>query len=439
MPIPSPLYSRTAALCTSQEWRDWSGYFSAITYGPSYEVEYYAVRNAAGLMDASPLYKYEILGADAERLLDRMVTRNVAKSRVGQVLYTPWCDEDGKVIDDGTLARLGPQHFRLTAADPSLRWLQDVGYGLDVELRDVSTELAALALQGPNSYAILQSLLPKTKLGGLRYYNLLQTEFNRAPLTITRTGYTGDLGYELWIAPEHAPALWDSIMETGAGYGILPLGLAALDILRVEAGLLLIEVDYSSTLHARITEQQSSPYEIGLGWAVDLDKADFIGKQALQQEASLRGELHAVQPTKQPPSQNSEAQSDRGLLRSRYSVAHPSQRQSGRSLVGLEVNWYDLERLFGEANLPPQVAGRASRTAVPVYAGEEHVGQATSMVFSPILKKYIALATVRSEHAALGSQLEFEITVEYVRKRANATVTKIPFYNPAQKRALPNG
>lgn len=400
MPIPSPLYSRTAALCTTQEWRDWSGYFSAITYGPSHEVEYYAVRNAAGLMDASPLYKYEISGPDAERLLDRMVTRNVAKSRVGQVLYTPWCDEDGKVIDDGTLARLGKEHFRLTAADPSLRWLQDVGYGLDVELRDVSTELAALALQGPNSYAILKSLFSDLKLETLRYYHLLQTKFNRAPLIITRTGYTGDLGYELWIGAQHAPALWDRIMETGAGYGIMPLGLAALDILRVEAGLLLIEVDYSSTLHARIPEQQSSPYEIGLGWAVDLDKPDFIGKQALQDE-------HAA--------------------------------GTPRNLVGLEVDWHDLERLFGEANLPPQVAGRASRTAVPVYAGGEHVGQATSMVFSPILKKYIALATVRSEHATLGSQLEFEITVEYERKRAGATVTKPPFYNPPQKRALPNG
>ncbi len=400
MPIPSPLYSRTAALCTTQEWRDWSGYFSAITYGPSHEVEYYAVRNAAGLMDASPLYKYEIRGNDAERLLDRMVTRNVAKSRVGQVLYTPWCDEDGKVIDDGTLARLGKNHFRLTAADPSLRWLQDVGYGLDVKLRDVSTELAALALQGPNSYPILKSLVSNLKLETLRYYNLLQTEFNGAPLTITRTGYTGDLGYELWIAAEHAAALWDGVMQAGSGYGIMPLGLAALDILRVEAGLLLIEVDYSSTLHARIPEQQSSPYEIGLGWAVDLDKDDFIGKQALQAE---------------------------------YAAGTP------RSLVGLEVDWHDLERLFGEANLPPQVAGRASRTAVPVYAGGVYVGQATSMVFSPILKKYIALATVRSEYAALGTPLEFEITVEYERKRAGATVSKMPFYNPAQKRALLNG
>jgi aminomethyltransferase len=400
MPIPSPLHSRTAPLCTTQEWRDWSGYLSAITYGPSHEVEYYAVRNAAGLLDVSPLYKYEIRGADAERLLDRVLTRNVAKSRVGQVLYSPWCDEDGKVIDDGTVSRLAPDHFRLTAADPSLRWLQDVGYGLDVELRDVSSELAALALQGPNSYAILQSLFPNLPLSELRYYHLLQTEFAGTPLTITRTGYTGDLGYELWLAPEHAPKLWDRLMETGSGYGLLPLGLAALDILRVEAGLLLIEVDYTSTLHARIPEQQSSPYEIGLSWAVDLDKADFIGKRALQAEQAAG---------------------------------------TPRALVGLEVDWHDLEALFGAAHLPPQVAGRASRTPVPVYADSQHIGQATSMVFSPILKKYIALATVRSEYAKPGTELEFEITVEYVRQRARATVSKTPFYNPPQKRALPRG
>lgn len=400
MPIPTPLHSRTAALCTTQEWRDWSGYLSAVTYGPSHELEYYAVRNAAGLLDVSPLYKYEIRGADALRLVDRLVTRDVSKCRVGQVIYTPWCDEDGKVIDDGTLARLGSQHFRLTAADPSLRWLQDVGYGLEVELGDVSTQIAALALQGPNSCAILQSLFPAAKLSSLRYYHLLQAEFNGAPLTITRTGYTGDLGYELWLAPEHAPALWDRLMETGRGYGILPLGLAALDILRVEAGLLLIEVDYTSTLHARIPEQKSSPYEIGLGWAVELGKADFIGRRALQAE-------HAA--------------------------------GAPRSLVGLEVSWRDLEALFGEANLPPQVAGRASRTPVPVYAGGEHIGQATSMVFSPILKKYIALATVRSGYAQVGEELEFEITVEYVRQRARAIVGKTPFYNPPQKRALPNG
>jgi aminomethyltransferase len=400
MPIPSPLHSRTAPLCTTQEWRDWSGYLAAITYHPSHELEYYAVRNAAGLLDVSPLYKYEVSGPDAARLLDRVMTRDIARAKIGQVMYSPWCDEDGKVIDDGTVSRLGEQHFRVTAADPSLRWLQDVGYGLDAQLRDVSTELAAVALQGPNSYAILNALFPQAKLSTLRYYHLAQTEFYGAPLTITRTGYTGDLGYELWLPAAKAPQLWDRLMATGRGYGILPLGLAALDILRVEAGLLLIEVDYTSTLHARIPSQKSSPYEIGLGWAVDLNKPDFIGQRAL-----------------------------------RYEKKHGTPR----ALVGLEVDWLDLETLFGRANLPPQVAGRASRTPVPIYADGEHVGQATSMVFSPILKKYVALATVRSGYAQLGTEVEFEITVEYERFGARAHVAKPPFYEPPQKKSLPRG
>jgi aminomethyltransferase len=400
MPIPSPLYSRTAPLCTTQEWRDWSGYLSAITYQPSHEVEYYAVRNAAGLLDVSPLYKYEVRGRDALRLVDRVMTRDIAKCKVGQVMYSPWCDEDGKTIDDGTIARLGEQHFRLTAADPSLRWFQDVGYSMNAEVRDVSTQLAALALQGPNSRAILKQLFPNAGLDGLRYYHLAQSEFDNQPVTITRTGYTGDLGYELWIAAQHAPKLWDRLMEIGAGYGILPVGLAALDILRVEAGLLLIEVDYTSTQHARIDMQKSSPYELGFGWAVHLDKPDFIGKRGLE-----------IEKKNQPP----------------------------RSFVGLEVDWHDLEKLFGDMNLPPQVAGRASRTPVPLYANGKHIGQATSMVFSPILKKYVALATVQSGYAQTGQELEFEITVEYVRQRATAKVSKLPFYDPPQKKAIPSG
>lgn len=400
MPIPTPLHSRTAPLSTTQEWRDWSGYLSAITYQPSHEVEYYAVRNAAGLLDVSPLYKYEVSGPAALRLLDRVMTRDIGKCKVGQVMYSPWCDADGKTIDDGTIARLGEEHFRLTAADPSLRWFQDVGYNMDAEVREMSTELAALALQGPNSRAILKQMFPSVNLDGMRYYHLAQTKFEEQPLTITRTGYTGDLGYELWIAAEQGPKLWDRLMEVGAGYGIMPVGLAALDVLRVEAGLLLIEVDYTSTQHARIDMQKSSPFEIGLGWAVDLDKEDFIGKLALQAEKKTG---------------------------------------APRSFVGLEVDWHDLERLFGDVNLPPQVAGRASRTPVPLYAGGEHVGQATSMVFSPILKKYVALATVQSDYAKRGQELEFEITAEYVRQRAAAKVSKLPFYEPPQKKSVIGG
>ncbi len=398
MPIPSPLHSRTAQLCHTHEWRDWSGYLAAGSYQTSHEVEYFAVRNAAGLLDASPLYKYELRGPDAGRLANRLLTRDVSKCKVGQMLYSPWCDEDGYVIDDGTLGRLGKDHYRLTAADPSLRWLQDLGYGLDVELRDVSSELAALALQGPNSRVVLQEIFPNLPLDSLRYYWLLQTEFEGRPLTVTRTGYTGDLGYELWLPADLAAQLWDRLMETGQNYGLHPLGLAALDMLRIEAGLILIEVDYTSSLHAHIPAQKSTPYEIGLGWAVAEGKADFIGQRALQ--------------------------------------AH---KRPGKQLVGLKVSWPGMEREFGKVGLPPQVAGRASRIAVPVYANGRHVGQATSLVFSPILKTYIALATVESASAQPGTKLDIEITVEYVRRQAEAEVVKPPFYDPPQKKAVAGG
>ncbi|MEX2161084.1 MAG: aminomethyltransferase family protein [Anaerolineales bacterium] len=400
MPIPTPLHSRTSTLCQTHEWRDWSGYLSAATYQPSHETEYFAVRNAAGLLDVSPLYKYEVSGPDAARLVNRVVTRDLAKCQVGQVMYSPWCDQDGKVIDDGTVARLAADHFRLTAADPSLRWLQDVGYGMQAEVRDVTTQLAALALQGPNSLAILRRLFPDPRLSTLRYYHLLQTEFNGQPLTVTRTGYTGDLGFELWIANDYAPALWDALMAAGYGYGLIPVGLAALDMLRVEGGLLLIEVDYTSSLHARIPQQKSSPFEIGLGWAVSLDKHDFIGRQALLKE---------------------------------------KKGGSPRAFVGLEIDWLDLERLYGAANLPPMVAGRASRIPVPLYASGKHVGQATSMVFSPLLKRYVALATLRADCAQPGTELEIEVTVEYVRRRAAARVARLPFLDLPRKKAVSRG
>lgn len=400
MPVPSPLHSRTAALCQTQEWRDWSGYLAAITYQPSHEAEYYAVRNAAGLIDVSPLYKYEIRGPDAVQLVDSIITRDASRCAVGQVLYTPWCNEDGKVIDDGTVTRLEENLFRITAADPNLRWFQDCGHGMDAAVRDVSADLAALAIQGPNSRAILEACLSGIGLGQLRYYHAKPARLDGIPLTVTRTGYTGDLGYELWIAAEHAERLWDQLMAAGAGYGLQPVGLAALDMLRVEAGLLLIEVDYSSARGAQIESQKSSPFELGLGWAVDLEGADFVGKRALAAEA---------------------------------------RRGSPRRFVGLRVPWAELERLFGAVDLSPQVAGRASRIALPLYMGGRHVGQATSMVFSPILKEYVALGTVVSPYGKAGTELRMEITVEYMRQRAAAVVSKLPFYNPPWKKAVAGG
>lgn len=395
MPIPTPFHARTSALCESYEWRDWSGYLAAGLYEPSHEREYFAIRNSAALIDVSPLFKYEITGPDAARVVDRIMTRDVSRCRVNQVLYSPWCDEEGKVIDDGTIARLDENHFRITAADPNLRWFQDVAFGYDAHVENVSQDLAALSIQGPHSRYILQRILNGIDLDRLGYFRLAHGEFGGRPITVTRTGYTGDLGYELWVRPEHAEALWDQLMAHGAAYGLLPAGIIALDIARIEAGLLLIEVDYISAHKARIEEQKSSPFEIGLGWAVALDGADFIGRKALVAE---------------------------------------KEKGSKWTFVGLHIDWVDLERLYDAVDLPPQVAGRASRLAVPIYKHGRQIGQATSRTFSPVLKQYIAMGTVLSEHAVLGTQVQIEVTVEYSREKANATLVRTPFFDPERKR-----
>jgi aminomethyltransferase len=396
MPIPTPFHPRTAPLNQTQEWRNWSGYLSASLYQVSHEPEYYAIRNAAALIDVSPLLKYEVRGPDAAPLLNRIMTRNIAKCAIGQVMYTPWCDDDGKVIDDGTVARLEADRFRVTAADPNLVWFQDCALGMDVEVVDISSQLVALALQGPNSREILKQILSGIDLYALRYYRLANAQVSRFPLSVTRTGYTGDLGYELWIEPEYALGLWSALVEAGSSYGLLPAGIVALDIARVEAGLLLIEVDYISSRKALIPEQVSTPYELGLGWTVDLEKGYFIGREALLEEKR-----------------------------------HGSQW----AFVGLEIDWGSLEALFAAVDLPPLVAGRASRSALPVYQNGRHIGQATSHVFSPLLKKYIALASLQAPFARLGSVVQIEITVEYVRHTANAVVTALPFYDPLRKRS----
>lgn len=396
MPIPSPFHSRTSVLNESHEWRDWSGYLAASLYEPQHEREYFAIRSSAAIIDVSPLFKYEIRGPDAERLLNRIMTRDVRKLQVGQVAYGPWCDDDGKVIDDGTIARLATDRFRVTAADPNLVWFQDCAMGMDVDIVDVSSSVAAVALQGPLSKAILMKVFPASRLEDLRYYRLAHATIQGIPLTITRTGYTGDLGYELWIDAEQASLLWDCIMEAGAAYGLLPAGMLALDGARVEAGLVMNGVDYISSRKALIASQKSSPFELGLGWAVHLEKESFIGRKALLAE---------------------------------------KQRGSAWSLTGFQVSWDSLEKVFGSAGLAPQVAGRPSRLAVPVYQHGRQVGHASSHTFSPLLKSYLALATLESRCATPGEQVEYEITVEYQRLKAQASVTRLPFFNPSRKRA----
>ena len=397
MPIGTAVHDRTLRLCQSLNYREWSGYYTVGVYETHHEHEYNAIRNAAALIDISPLYKYLVRGKDSRRLIDRVITRDAGRVAVGQVIYTPWCDEEGKVIDDGTITRLDETTYRWTAADPSLRWFRQNAAGMDVEVDDISASVAALALQGPTSARILKGAA-EADLAGLRYFRMTRGRIAGVPVDISRTGYTGDIGYEVWIPWKDAGAVWDALMEAGRGHDIHPAGMIALDVARIEAGLVLIEVDYVSSARALIPAQRYSPYEIGLGRLVHLEKEGFIGRRALVEE---------------------------------------ERRGPERMLVGLEILWSDVEARFDEAGLPPHVPATASRVAVPIYKGVRQVGKATSTTWSPTLKKMIALANVESGCARPGTRLSIEVTVEAVRRTAGATVVPLPFFNPPRKTAPP--
>jgi aminomethyltransferase len=397
MPIGTPLHERTLALCESLNYREWSGYYTVSAYESHHEHEYNAIRNAAAVIDVSPLFKYIVTGPEASRLVDRLITRDVSKMSVGQVFYTPWCDEHGKVIDDGTVSRLGEQTFRWTAADPSLRWFRQNAAGMDVQVDDVSEEVAALALQGPTSAKLLRAVA-KADIDRLKYFRVTSGTIAGVDVDISRTGYTGDLGYEIWMPADRAVAVWDALMEGGKPFDIKPAGMLALDVARIEAGLLLIEVDFFSSRKAMIASQMYTPYELGMGRLVHLEKGRFIGQRALREE---------------------------------------HQRGPARQIVGLEIDWTEVETLYDAAGLAPAVAATASRVATPVYRNGRQVGKATSTTWSPVLKRMIALASIDRPHHAEGTGLQFEMTVEAVRHRVGAKVVKTPFFNPARKMATP--
>ena len=393
----SPFFDRTSKLNESQEWRRWSGYLSATNYELTHDNEYFAIRTKSALLDISPLKKYLIEGKDALALLDRLVTRNIKICKIGQVMYTPWCDENGKVIDDGTIQRLSENKFRITSAEPNLDWILHIASGLNVKIKDDSETTAALALQGPNSREILNSI-SEVSLDGLKFFWMIDTNFNGIPVSISRTGYTGDLGYEIWMDSENALLIWDLLLKKGFSYGITPAGLHALDIARIEAGLILLDVDYISSRHAIIEPRKSSPFELGLGWAVKMKKNDFIGKIALEKEL------------------------DRG---------------PEWEFVGIEIEWSELESHYRNAGLAPGLPSTAWRTSTPLYYNRNQVGYATSGTWSPILKRYIALAHLKSDYSQNGTELEFEIKVEHFKKTTKAIVVNTPFFNPERKRSCP--
>jgi aminomethyltransferase len=395
MPIGTAVHERTFALAESLNYREWSGYYAVSAYEAHHEHEYNAIRNAAALIDISPLFKYVVSGRDAVRLVDRIITRDARKLAVGQVYYTPWCDEHGKVIDDGTVTRIGEDSFRWTAADPSLRWITQNAVGLDVAIEDISERVAALALQGPTSGGLLHAVAD-ADIRSLKYFRMTRGTIAGVPVDISRTGYTGDLGYEIWMPWERAVAVWDALMAGGKPFDIHAAGMLALDVARVEAGLLLIEVDFNSSKKALIDAQKYTPLEMGLARLVQLEKGPFIGQRALAAE---------------------------------------HRRGAARAIVGLEIDWPTVERLYDDLGMPPQIPAAASRVPVPVFRSGRQVGRATTTTWSPVLKKLIALATVAAPHTGEGTPLEIEVTVEAVRHRVPATVVRTPFFNPPRKTA----
>ena len=397
MPIGTAFHPRTLPLCDSLNYRDWAGYYAVSAYEPHHEHEFAAIRNGAALIDVSPLFKYLVSGPDATRLVDRLVTRDATRVAVGQVIYTPWCDERGKVIDDGTVSRIDDQAWRWTAADPNLRWFRQNAAGLDVQIEEITERVAALSVQGPTSARLLAAA-GDVDLSSLKYFRLTRGRIGGVPVDVSRTGYTGDLGYEIWMPWERAVDVWDRLAAVGDAFDARPAGMLALDVARIEAGLLLIDVDFHGAKKVPIDRLRYTPFEMGLGRLVSGTKGPFVGRAALAAERA---------------------------------------RGPKRQIVGLEVLWDDVERYFGEIGLPPQVPVAASRSAVPVYRGGRQVGKATSTTWSPTVKKLIALATIDAPHFATGTAVEVEVTVEAVRRRARATVVETPFYNPPQKTALP--
>lgn len=391
----TPFHERTSKLSLPQNWRRWAGYIVVGSYDLVLDREYWAIRDAAALIDITPLMKYIIEGPDAAKLLHRMTPRDVLKMAVGQVFYTGWCDDDGKLLDDGTISRLSETKFRLTSAEPSLRWLAMNAVGMDVTITEVTDQVAALSLQGPKSRTILNKVCAKS-LDKLKFFRLTETKLAGVPVTISRTGYTGDLGYEIWMPADGALTVWDALIEAGHDYGIVPCGILAMDMARVEAGLFMIDVDYTATNHAWIPGQKSTPFEMGLGWTVALDKPGyFVGRRALERE---------------------------------------HKEGSAWKLVGLEVDWVGLEELFASVGLPPQIPGMAIRASLPVKHEGEQIGYASTSTWSPVLKKYIALAHLQRPYYEPGTRVAMEVTVEHHRLHAPATVVKTPFYEPEWKK-----
>ena len=395
----TPFHSRTSALNEGQRWEDWEGFLAATMYGLDPLVEYNTIRLGCGLFDVSPLHKYEVRGPDAQALLQRMVVRNLAPSRPGRAFYTVWCDDKGKIVDDGAVFHVAKNHLRLTSTLPSLEWLIDNSLGFDVTIEDVSEELVGIALQGPTSRDLLQKLT-SVDLSALKFWHCTDADVGGRRSLISRTGYTGDLGFEIFVRPEDAEKIWDSAMALAPDYQMRPCGLVALDMARIEAGLLQIDAEFISAKQTLFEVQTISPLELGVGWMCKLNGDFFVGRDAL--------------------------------------IKEKANGTSRWKTVGIELDVTYIEKYFREFGMPLHLPERSWIGPVPIYsdeAQEDHIGRGTSGMWSPLLKKYIVIARVPPHYAKLGSRFWIEEMIEAKAFSIPARVVEMPFFDPPRKKA----
>jgi aminomethyltransferase len=395
----TPFHERLSELNTTGLYSHWSGYLSALRYDTSAKHEYFGIRNSAGYFDTSPLYKHWIRGKDAERFLGGVMTRDIRTCRPGRAQYTVWSDDDGYILEDGVLFRHSENEFLLTCAEPNVGYLRDLVGRLQVEIEDVSDQHAILAVQGPSSRKILEQLAPE--VSDLPFFGLVNTKVGGAAVTISRTGYTGDLGYEVTIPADDALVVLDAIIKVGTPYGMRPFGEEALLMARIEAGLVLINVEFSSSRFAYNDHQRVTAKELGFGWmlkGIDNEDRPFIGREAIRREIA--------------------------------------DKTSRWATVGLQIDWADYNRLYNEAGLiPPKDETPLDYESMLYDDKGERIGYATSLMYSPVLQRHIALARVHPELAAVGSRVNLELTINHQYQTVAAHVAKLPLFNPPRKTA----
>jgi aminomethyltransferase len=395
----TPFHERLSELNTTGLYSHWSGYLSALRYDTSAKHEYFGIRNSAGYFDTSPLYKHWIRGKDAERFLGGVMTRDIRACRPGRAQYTVWSDDEGYVLEDGVLFRHSDNEFLLTCAEPNVGYLRDLVGRLQVEIEDVSDQHAILAVQGPRSREILKQVAPE--VNELPFFGLVNTKIGNAPVTISRTGYTGDLGYEVNIPADDAIRVLDTIIAAGNPYGMRAFGEEALLMARIEAGLVLINVEFSSSRFAYNDHQRVTAKELGFGWmlkGIDNEDRPFIGRGSIRREIK--------------------------------------DQTSRWATVGLQIDWADYNRLYNQAGLiPPKDETPLDYESMLYDEQGERIGYATSLMYSPVLQRHIALARVRPDLAAVGSRVNLELTINHQYQTVAADVAKLPLFNPPRKTA----